>query len=384
MKSRNRIAGSQVFTVAITLVLAALGLSGQAAAQQCTKESVAQQRGKWVESGTDLVMASEVISPDRHLAILKRIEPIAAMFREAYPEPRGTTAGGQASIRRVGDEIKSGPVQYGYTSSYNTWLCPSTTRRAELAGETGNWAYVYVNSLSRLLSEVAEMQIDGRPTKVWMLARRIGNLRGETLYELQYGRGLVFTRNGRYPWKPVSQKQFLDALTLYLKKGAADTNNAIDDTFRDIEKAIEDVRKNQDLKKDMRDQIVAQMQQDLARARAKRPDDGKKLARGVAEELKYIRDYQARHSEKETAQPAILPGGMGGTSFRGKFEQESEGGRMLVVVDQDYFRKDLPQEAAQLVTLLWQWEDDSPASAAWRASFERRFPIDRLRTMIDR
>jgi hypothetical protein len=64
---------------------------------------------------------------------------------------------------------------------------------------------------------------------------------------------------------------------------------------------------------------------------------------------------------------------------RGKFGQGSEYGRMLVVVDPAYFRKDLAPEAAQLVTLLWRWEGDSAASAAWRASFERRF-----RSMVDR
>jgi hypothetical protein len=387
MESCKRNTSARGFLIAAVSVIATFGIAPHAAAQPCTDASVAQLPGKWTESRPDLVLAREAAPPNLHQTILKRIEPIAAMFREAYPEPRGTMAGGQASIRRVGDEVKGGAVQYGYTSSYNTWLCPTTTRRAVIAGETGNWAYVYVNSLHHMLSESAEMQIDGRPTRVWKLSRRIGELRGEPLYEtrmgLGYGRGLLLARAGRFPWKPISQKQYLDALALFFEKQAAETNNAIDDTFRDIEKAIEDVRKNQDLKKEMRDQIVAQMQQELARARARRPVNNKNLARGVAEEIKYIRDYQARHSEKEMAQPAILPGGMSLT-FRGQFGTETEGGHYLVVVDPGYFRKDLPQEAAQIVTLLWRWEGDSAASAAWRTTFERRFPIDHLRALIDR
>jgi len=379
----NRNAGARGFIIAAISAVVMLGVANHTAAQPCTPESVAQLPGKWTEGSSNLANASDVAPPSLYPTILKRIEPIAAMFREAYPEPRGTVASGSASIQRLGREIEGGPVQYGYTASYNTWLCPTSTRRAVIAQETGNWAYVYVNSLHNLLSEVAEMQIDGRSTKVWMLARRIGNLRGETLYELRYYHGLVFTRNGRYPWKPVSQKQFLDALVLHYEKEAARTEGGMDDALRNIEKAIEDVKNNKDIPRETRDEVVAQMQRELASARANRPRDSKNLAGGVAEELKYIQDYRARHSEKEMAQPAILPDGVG-PSFRGKFVKESEGGRMLVVVDPAYFRKDLPREAAQLVTLLWQWERDSPASAAWRSTFERRFPIDRLRSMIDR
>jgi hypothetical protein len=57
---------------------------------------------------------------------------------------------------------------------------------------------------------------------------------------------------------------------------------------------------------------------------------------------------------------------------------------MLVQVDESYFRSDLPADAAQVIALLWRWESDNPASSAWRDSFERRFPIDRLPALIDR
>ena len=64
----------------------------------------------------------------------------------------------------------------------------------------------------------------------------------------------------------------------------------------------------------------------------------------------------------------------------------------MVQVDPEYFRRDLPPEAAQLVVLLWRWEGAGDeknaalykASDAWRRSFESRFPLDRLRAMLDR
>jgi hypothetical protein len=387
MESWNRNASGRSFLIVAASVIATLGIAGHAAAQECTRESVAQLPGKWSEGPADLAMSREAAQQSLHPKILKRIEPIAAMFREAYPEPLGTDASGHAAIRRFGNEFQGGPAQYGYTSLYKTWLCPTSTRRAELAGETGNWAYVHVNSLHRLLGEFGELQINGKPTKVWRLARRIGDLRSEPLYEtwapLGHGRGILFTHAGRYPWKSISQKQYLDALVLYFETQAAETSAGMDDFFRQQEKAIEKVRNNQNLKKEMRDQIATQMQQELARARAKRPVNNKNLASGVAEEIKYIHDYQATHSEKEMAQPAILPDGMILT-FRGEFGTEAEGGHQLVVFDPAYFRKDLPPEAAQLIVLLWRWEERHLAADAWRRSLEQRFPLERLRAMVDR
>ena len=201
MRFTNRLVRCAIFYSVSALSM--IGLTSGAGAQPCTAESALAKGSTWTESPPDLTLASEVAPPARHAAILKRIAPMAAMFRESYPSPQGTAADGQASIRRQGNEIDGGPWTYGYETLYKTWLCPESTRQLSLAGETGNWAYVYVNSVHSLLSEVGEMTIDGERSMVWMLARRIGDLRGETLYEawmeLDKGRGLLFHAPGRLP-----------------------------------------------------------------------------------------------------------------------------------------------------------------------------------------
>jgi hypothetical protein len=363
-----------------------MGSTRQAEAQSCTRESVAALPGTWRENPPNLVLASDSAPAALYPTILARLAPVAAMLREAYPEPRGTAAEGYMSIRRFGPELASGPAQYGYVSLYKTWLC-SRAGEVSLAGETGNWAYVFVNSLHYLLDEVLDkpLIVDGRPTRVWMLARRIGTLRGSTLYEpwmgLDHGRALVFAREGRFPWTPVSQKQYLDALASWFRQQAVETSDAVDNLIRNMEQAIAEARQN--VPADIRDAVVAEMERALADARAQQPSSAAKLAVGVAEELKLIADYQASHSEAELAQPAVLPAGMT-FGFNGAFGTESDGGHMLVRTDESYFRSDLSADAAQLVTLLWKWENGNLASDAWRDALERLFPIDRLRAMVDR
>jgi hypothetical protein len=197
----DRIFRSVIFFVVAVLFVTAV--PHNATAQSCTPEAALAVRSEWQENPANLVFANDVATKQSQAAILERLEGVAAMFREAYPEPQGTAAEGYAMIRRQGDEIEEGPVPWGYTSLYKTWMCVKSTGEIELAGETGNWARLYVNGLHSLLDEVGEMTIDGERSMVWMLARRIGDLRGETLYEawggLKYGRALLFTRPGEFP-----------------------------------------------------------------------------------------------------------------------------------------------------------------------------------------
>lgn len=218
-----------------------------------------------------------------------------------------------------------------------------------------------------------------------VLARRIGDLRGETLYEpwmgLGHGRGLVLMREGARPWKPVSQKQHLDALARRYEQEEREANAGIDEIGPGMEKQIEELKRT--LTGEMRAQVVAEMERALAQFKAQKPQSQERGARALAGRLKYIRDYQAAHSEQEVQQPAFLPEGSG-LNFLGEFGDESRQGHMLVQVDPSYFRSDVPRDVAQLITLLWRWEDDSPASDAWRRGFEQRFPIGRLRSLLDR
>ncbi len=393
--------GPAACAIALASAIVGTGSPGLAAAQPCTRESVAERPGQWSARAPDLVFARDVATPARQAAILKRIEPIAAMFREAYPEPRGTEAAGYASIR-LADQTQPDflqqlarqtmrtadvPVPYGYTSLYKTWLCPESTRQPSLADETGNWAYVKVNSLASVLYDHGELEVDGR--RVYALARRIGDLRGETVYESGISRALVFAREGRYPWTPVSQSQYLDAIADYLQKDFAANAVTMDEAERAMEEQLAETKRT--MTGDLRERLVAEMERGLADVRAQRTQADARLARALDEELGYIRNHQASHLAQEMQQPAIVSTGTGGRVFRG-FTAEAEGGHLVVQVDPEYFRRDLPPEAAQLVLLLWRWEGSSDeenaarykASYAWRRSFESRFPLDRLRAMLDR
>jgi hypothetical protein len=132
---------------------------------------------------------------------------------------------------------------------------------------------------------------------------------------------------------------------------------------------------------EMRDQLVAELERSIADLKASRAAGDQRAAAAQAEELAYIDNYLATHSEQEMQQPAFLDRGLKLT-FTGEFTDEADGGHLLVRVDPGYFREDLSPEAAQLLLLMWEWESESEASDRWHETFERNFPIDRLRAMV--
>jgi hypothetical protein len=308
------------------------------------------------------------------------------MFREAVPQPLGVNAEGYKSIKRYGSEILGGPATYGYISLYKTWLCDQSTHQLTLAGETGNWAAVYINSLHSLVSEVGEMSIDGRPTMVYMLARRIGELRGHTLYEAwgPWGAGaraVLFTRGGRLPFTPITQRQYLDALELWWAVKLKAELEVLDEAIRMQEANLADLKRT--LTGEMRDKIVAEGERGLAEVRAQKPKSDARLSAAVAEEIEYIHKYRATHPAAELEKPAFLPEPMK-RIFRGEFWEEAKEGHLLVQVDHSYFQKDLSAEAPQLVMLYWRWEKDSVPSQNWRQMLEQGFPLEKLGTLLSR
>jgi len=367
------------------VVILGLGIAS-AQAQECTEATIMEKRGRWTEGSPDLAFADQVVAKAGRAALLSKIDPIRDMFREAVPQPLGVEASGYKSIRAWGAEVPRGPAPYGFISLYKTWLCNPTTHQLTLADETGNWAAVYINSLHYLVSEVGEMSIDGRPTMAYMLARRIGELRGHTLYEAwgPWGAGaraVLFTRGGRLPFTPITQRQYLDALELSWAAEESASNAAVDEAERAMEANLAEIKRT--MTGEMRDQLVAEGERGLAEMRAQKAKSKGRLSAAVAEEIEYIHKYRAQHSPEELEQPAFLPEPMK-MRFRGEFWKEEQQAHLLVQVDHSYFEKRLSPEAAQLVMLYWRWEKNSVPSQHWRQTFEGGFPLEKLGALLSR
>ena len=350
----------------------------------CTPETIARWPGQWMPDGAGATDIDDAAPDALRPAIVKRLQTLGALFREAYPEPVGTRAQGSGEIRRSGDWLPGNLAQYAYHSAVSVMEC-SDGARPRFVPETGGFAAIYFNSLYRLLDEVGEMPIGGTPTMVYALAARLPDVRGEAAYSvkmaLTWGKALVFTHGGRLPWRALSQKEYLEALARYYDQAAAETNAGMDDFLVKMERQIAEAKKT--LPPDMREQIVAEMERGLAQAKAQRAPRRATFDEAIAADRKQVTDYLASHREQELAQPAYLDAGVG-RNFQGEFGEASDDNLLRVVIDPAYFRTDLAQDVPQVITIMWKQEGEFDVLDTWLSAFEARFPFDKLKALLDR
>lgn len=386
MRTRPVVIGSVAVAALVSLARVPLDAvrPGEGRGQPgCTPETVAQQPGQWMRDGSGATDIDDAAPDALRPAIVKRLQTLGALFREAYPEPVGTRAQGSGEIRRSGDWLPGNLAQYAYHSAVSVMAC-SDGPRPRVVPETGGFAAIYFNSLYRLLDEVGEMPVDGKPTMVYSLAARLPDVRGEAAYSvkmtLTWGTALVFGHDGRLPWRALSQKEYLEALARYYDQAAAETHAGTDEFFVQMEQQIAEARKT--LPPDLREQVVAEMERALAQARDQRAPRRAAFDASIAADRKQVTDYLAGHRDQELARPAYLHAGVG-RNFQGEFAEPSEETRLRVVIDPSYFKPDLAPDVPQVITIMWKQEGEFAVLDTWRRQFEARFPFETLKAMLD-
>ncbi|MEZ5417079.1 MAG: hypothetical protein R2708_07035 [Vicinamibacterales bacterium] len=387
MRAGHVVIGGSAMAVLLSLGPAPLGAArpDDARAQPgCTPETIATRPGRWMPDSAGATDIDDAAPAALRPAILKRLWTVGPLFREAYPQPVGTQAQGWGEIRRSGDWLPGHLAQYAYESAISVLECGDGVR-PRFVQETGGFAYVYFNSLYRLLDDVGEMTIDGKPTMVYALAARLPDVRGEAAYSvkmaLTWGTAIVFAHDGRLPWRALSQKEYLEALARYYDEAAAETNAGMDEFLVKMAEQIAEARKT--LPPDMRDEIVAGMERALAQAKAQRASTRATFDTAIAADRTQVTDYLASHRDQELAQPAYLYAGVG-RNFQGEFGQASDETRLRVVIDPTYFKTDLTQDVPQVITVMWKQEGEYEVLDTWLRQFESRFPFEKLKALLDR
>src|SRR5450759_3299397 len=165
----------------IIAIISSLFLLSGANAQDCN-DAARNAKGKWIRLVNDYY-PNKTFPSNQYSQLYTRIDKIADMFQQAYPQPTAIEAEWYRSIR--GDAIvKNGPVPYQFNSLYLDWYCNPNLHKLMLAGETGTWSFVYINSFGWFMSDQydkAGLSIEG--ADAWLLPQKIGEWKGLPLYK---------------------------------------------------------------------------------------------------------------------------------------------------------------------------------------------------------
>lgn len=359
--------------------------------QNCNDAVIMNVKGKWTTSADDIVSPDKTFPAKQYNQLKTRIDKIAEMFQQAYPQPIGAEAKWFRSIR--GNAlINNGPVPYRFNSLYLLWYCNPNLHKAMVGDETGTWAYVYVNDFGWFMGD----QYDKATIKIedntaYMLPKLVGQWKGLLLYEPRGNtkdnehRAVLITRNNQLPYKPVSRLQYLQAMKQKLeneKKIQIDIINKLPvKTDAGEEEAkqqgLENVAKNN--RADKVEQRKADYLKNYKTDKQRKEENLQRTGKNFDDQVKAIEDIGEKYNKDELQQPAIIDEDHG---FK-EFITQEKGGRMIVLINTAYFNMQLPRYAPQFMVLYWR-SQNKVSSQDFKKQLEGNFPVDKLKAMIDK
>ncbi|MFL5738573.1 MAG: hypothetical protein ACJ75B_00040 [Flavisolibacter sp.] len=348
-------------------------------------------KGKWVTAEDNIVGPEKSFPKSQYQQVLKRIDKIAALFQQAYPEPVGMQAKWYRAIRGS-SLVENGPVPYQFNSLYEAWYCNPNLHKLMIGSETGTWAYVHANSFGWLISDQSDklwITIGGQTA--YLLAKKIGEWKGLALYEPSSNRGkckaVLFTRKNQLPYAAVNRLQFLQAMKENLeadKKRELDAQGKMPVRSDAEEEQVKQKRADAYIKSfrpERQAQARINYMKDYKTDQMRKNEMLQQTAAYFDAKIKAIDHAWIGLDEKGLEQPAIVTEDYH-ELFKG-FSTEEKGGRMIVVLNKNYFDLKLPKYAPQFLVLYWEW-DGNRAAQNFKKHLEENFPVEQMQALIDK
>jgi hypothetical protein len=300
---------------------------------------IMKRKGSWKKSEDDLAFPDKAFPRSQYKFINARIDSMHALLRQSIPDLSGFEPNWYRSIR--GDSyLSNGPVPYSLSTLYFEYYCNTNVNEILLADETGINIKIFVNDIPQLFSKVDEWVTgeDGKLKAVYRLPPKAGTWKNLTVYEIsgyhyEESRAVLMGRNGKVPWRTLTQKEYLTGL------------------------------KNQ----------------------YEKMNENQPLANSEKQRLGYVTTYLTTTDTGTLNKPAIIDPKAGVWGFKGKFGNENDGGFRLVfpVLSDKYFDASLPRYAPQVIVISWSYLQSPPALNV-KNQFEKNFPVEKLKAMIDK
>jgi len=371
----------------IIAIISSLFLLPAANAQDCNDAAIINVKGKWKMLANNIVNPEKTFPSSQYSLLYTRLDKIADMFREAYPQPTGIEAEWYRSIRGAAI-VKNGPVPYQFNSLYLAWYCNQNLHKLMLGDETGTWSYVFVNDLHWFLNDQYDqlwMKINN--VTAYFLPPTKEQWKGLAVYTPsgnQNCKVVLIMHNGQLPYKPVSRLLFLQGLKEKLESDKKSQLDAMNKTPPKTDAEEEKIKQGQlayiEKNYPVANQAKAKERylKNYKSDKQRKEEDLQRSAKYFDDQLMIIDNVWKNESKEELQQPAIIEGPV---NFKGFTNLEK--GRMLVTIDQSYFNMQLPKYVPQIIMLYWQWHNNGPAQN-FKKQLEENFPVEKLKAMIDK
>ena len=347
----------------------------------CSDDAILNMKGTW-KKRPDANMRS-----DKNITgIYKRIENISDLFKAAYPDPKGIEPNWYRTMPN-NPIVSNGPTPYTFNTLYFSWYCNQHLKKMMLSDETATWAWAHVNHFGWFLTDQYDLlPIKVNDNAVYMLPRKEGEWKNYPLYATSAGgeksHCIILLHGDQLPWKPISQEQYLKAIKAQYEDQRKKTSDGYLAQEENIKNSIASNNKSTYLKEADKEKINAGLQKRLDEIEKTKDQNIRGMNKYIDDKIAVIDNYLGKTDAATLAGPAIIDKNVI-NEFKGQFATEQKGGHMLVTTNPAYFNMKLPKHAPQIIVLLWTW-GKSAAELDFKKQFEENFPVERLKSMLDK
>jgi hypothetical protein len=277
----------------------------------------------------------------------KNMEAYHQLLLEAYPQGIGCEP--QVNM------VNPNPAFYTpsvYSYYYYTAIYPYVCIKDKPVNitQTNTTLSVYVNAYDKFWTST-KFFINGQ--EVFYRQPKAGQWKGYDSYYSQEEPIVMLTRSNMLPYKPVTRKQYLDYMIHYFD--SLYTSNA-------------------NLYKNLADPTMKEQATNITTKKN--------------EILKVYRKELEKSENKNLLDSAAIVKDIVNTSFFENtdiFIPEEKGGKVLLMINPAYFRKDLPKYIPQFMIARIQGGESGTVSERYFAKMMKgKFPFDKLQAMIDK
>ena len=314
--------------------------------------------------------------------IFKKTDVYKTYFVSAYQELYGVGLMGRAVIPEPSVYDIKGIQAYSYWTYVNGLEYDKEMKIKQGDTRITGRADLLVNDLRGVLEDVSgEFELNGKPIQVFKLAHELKDPKGFKAFEA-FGHencvAYLFTHDNKLPYRLLTRKEYLNMLKKYWQKEKETGMATVDESEKQMLDMIENAKK--EYTGELRDNMLKELNSQLEQYRKRKGSNSQKLNSGIQLELDTI-EYAFRHySEEELNKPAIP---IAEDVYRG-FTTEKEGGYNLVILDDSYFKKNLPDYAQQVFVMYYFYYPEDPLSVPFLKAIRDKFPYDKLIALIDK
>jgi hypothetical protein len=355
------------FLLFTALILSANFYSINVLAQSvCNEGQASEQSMPWKNQDNLSMVDKNAVSKQQYPLIKTRVDNIAEIIKRSYPNPVGLESQLKRRIDGEGDHYeyraelsgKNAPLRYSAEAWFFSLLCDKNGKVSR-EGETGTQVVAHVNWLEDFMDPV-DGNFDGlqleNKQKLYFMPYKVGELQGYPVYNPNRPKeSVLLVKGDRLPVRPVTRKEYLNALKREEEKNLADAEANL--------KKMQEVLKESLAEYD-RMKFNSETEREKAKAGAKKDiENGAKHSASYISKHKnnivQIEELLKSFNEDELNKQAIVHDVSvitTKTNIAEEFKKQELKGRPVVTHDFGYFDPELARHAVHFIQVCFKYE----------------------------